>query len=422
LAEASILTDDFLRELMNVGEVDILIGVPTLNAAATVGPVVQSVRAGLLKYFPRQRAVIINVDGGSRDSTQDLIRATAISDLGRVSNPNALRTLHSISTTYEGSDENGGSLHTIVAAAELLRATTCGVISPDSSSLEPEWIDRLLRPVIRDNFDLVTPIYQRHKFDGLLVRNLVYPMTRALYCKPVREPHPGEFAFSGQLASYFLEQDIWSQPATENGAETYFIIAAISGGFRLTQSFLGAKPRVDNRSADLVLAMRQTVGVLFWALERNFPVCTAQAEADAASITDPKAATSIEPVRVNRKRLYEMFVHGVAELEPVLSSILSASTLAELKQTAAASEDSFRYSDELWVRTVYEFAAAYHREVISPDHVIQALAPLYRGKAYTFLVENRDTSAEEVEERIENLCLTFERLKPYLLELWNGRK
>ena len=48
---------------MNVGEVDILIGVPTLNAAATVGPVVQCVRAGLLKYFSRQRAVIINVYG-----------------------------------------------------------------------------------------------------------------------------------------------------------------------------------------------------------------------------------------------------------------------------------------------------------------------------------------------------------------------
>ena len=422
MAEGSILTDDFLRELMNVGEVDILIGVPTLNAAATVGPVVQCVRAGLLKYFPRQRAVIVNVDGGSRDSTQDLIRATAISDLGRASNPNALRTLHSISTTYEGSDADGAALHTIVAAAELLRATTCGVISPDSSSIEPEWIDRLLRPVIRDNFDFVTPIYQRHKFDGLLVRNLVYPITRALYCKRVREPHPSEFAFSGRLASYFLEQDIWSQPATENGAETYFIIAAISGGFRLTQSFLGPKPRVDHRSGDIVLAMRQTVGVLFWALQRNFPICTAPAEADAAATIDPKAVTTVEPVRVNRKRLYEMFVHGLAELEPVLSSILSLSTLGDLKQAAAAPEESFRYSDELWVRTVYEFAAAYHKEVISPDHVVQALAPLYRGLAYTFLVENRDASAEGVEERIENLCLTFERLKPYLLELWNGRK
>ena len=40
MAEESILTDDFLRELINVGEVDILVGVPTYNDARTVGPVI----------------------------------------------------------------------------------------------------------------------------------------------------------------------------------------------------------------------------------------------------------------------------------------------------------------------------------------------------------------------------------------------
>jgi len=63
LAEESILTDDFLRELMNVGEVDLVIGVPTYNDAKTVGQVVQAIRTGLLKYFPRHRSVIINADG-----------------------------------------------------------------------------------------------------------------------------------------------------------------------------------------------------------------------------------------------------------------------------------------------------------------------------------------------------------------------
>ncbi len=422
MAEESILTDDFLRELMNVGEVDILIGVPTLNDAATVGQVVQCIRAGLLKYFPRQRSVIVNVDGGSRDSTQDLVRAASISDLAQGTNPSALRTLHCISTSYEGSSENGTGLHTIVAAADLVRATICAVVSPDSISIEPEWIERLLRPVSRDNVDLVTPIYRRNKFDGLLVRNLVYPMTRALYCKPVREPHPADFAFSGRLANFFLEQDIWSQPATQNGAETYLVISAITGGFRLAQSFLGPRPRVDHSSGDLVLALRQSVAVLFWALGKNFPVCPANAVSEATPATSAEGEVSLEYVRVNRKRLYEMFVHGLEELNPVLNSILSLSTLAELKQAAAAGEDSFRYSDELWARTVYEFAAAYHQEVISPDHVIQALAPLYRGKTYTFLVENRDSSAVDVEKNVENLCLTFERFKPYLLETWNRRK
>ena len=169
-------------------------------------------------------------------------------------------------------------------------------------------------------------------------------------------------------------------------------------------------------------AMRQSVGVLFWALGKNFPECPPIPAAEAAPPIGRVAEVSLEPVRVNRKRLHQMFVHGLAELNPVLDSILSASTLAELNQAATAAEESFRYSDELWVRTVYEFAAAYHREVISPDHVIQALAPLYRGKVYTFLVENREASADEVETNVENLCLTFERLKPYLVEIWNGRK
>jgi hypothetical protein len=59
---------------------------------------------------------------------------------------------------------------------------------------------------------------------------------------------------------------------------------------------------------------------------------------------------------------------------------------------------------------------------MSRDHILQALVPLYRGRMFTFLVENRTSSAAEVGNNIENLCLEFERLKPYLLELWNGRK
>jgi hypothetical protein len=74
------------------------------------------------------------------------------------------------------------------------------------------------------------------------------------------------------------------------------------------------------------------------------------------------------------------------------------------------------------VKTVYEFAAAYQNSVISRDHIIQALAPLFRGRALTFLMENRNGSAANVENNVEALCLEFERMKPYLLEKWNGGK
>jgi glucosylglycerate synthase len=422
LAEVSILTDDFLRELINVGEVDILIGVPTHNDGGTVGQVVQAVRAGLLRYFPRERTAIINADGGSRDGSRELVRAAAISDIQRAANLQALRTLHSISTQYEGEPSRGRALHTILAAAELLRAKACVVISPDSVNLQPEWIEKLLCPVHWENIDLVTPIYCRHKFDGLLVRNLLYPVTRAVYGRRVREPHPAEFAFSARLATHLLGQDVWSQEVGQTGAETYLVIEAITAGFQLAQSFLGPKSRTDQSAADLVGALRQTVGALFWSLQKTFPVQLDLRDSQPVATSGAESEVSAEPMRINRKRLHGAFVRGIADLEPVLSSILAPSTLADLKRMAALPEEQFRYPNQLWARSVYEFAASYRQAVINRDHIVQALAPLYRGRAYTFLVENKDAMADEVETSIEGLCQTFEVLRPYLVEVWDQKK
>src|SRR5205814_8813382 len=92
-ADDSILTDEFLRQLINVGEVDILVGLPTHNNAKTIGSVVQAIRSGILQGFSRERAVIINADGGSKDGTPELVTGISIDDVRRSSNVHALRTL-----------------------------------------------------------------------------------------------------------------------------------------------------------------------------------------------------------------------------------------------------------------------------------------------------------------------------------------
>jgi hypothetical protein len=407
---------------MSVGEVDLLVSVPTHNSAQTVGETVQRIRMGLLKYFPRERAVILNADAGSKDGTREVIAATAIDDLQRSANLYSLRTLPVISTVYGDSPETDVALRTVLAAADLLHAKACAVVSPDSTSITPDWIERLLRPVYRENFDLVMPVYRRHKFDGLLLRNLIYPMTRALYAKRVREPYALEFAFSDRFGGHLLEKQIWDHESKGLAAEMRMTITAMAGGFRLYQTFLGSKPHVDRTGADLVAALRQTVGTLFWSLEPNFQYWSATGEPESVPSCGAEYDLTTEPIRVNRKRLYQLFSSGVGELEPVLRSILSAQTLAEVQNIARLPEDDFRYPHELWVRTAYEFASSYHKSVINRDHIIQALAPLYRGKVYTFLLENRDASGAEVEANVEELCLTFERQKPYLLDVWNARE
>src|ERR1035438_472663 len=335
LAEESFLTDDFLRQLINVGEVDILVGLPTHNNVKTVGSIVQTIQSGILHGFPRERAVIINADGGSRDGTPELVTGVSIDDVRPASNLYALRTLHSISTQYASSPASGVALRTILAAAELLRAKACVVLSPESANIEPEWLSKLLGPIYRDGFDLVTPTYRRHKFEGLLITNLVYPMTRALYGLRIREAYSPEFAFSGRLGSQFLGQNVWSDGTEGEGVELRFTLAAIAGKYRICQSFLGEKIHIERRAADLVPALRQTVGALFSALEPDFPIWSVVAESQAVPTTGADHEVLLEPsLRINRKRLRDMFATGVAELESVFQAILSPATLAELQRIA----------------------------------------------------------------------------------------
>lgn len=422
MADENILSDDLLRQLISVGEVDVLVGLHTHDNAKTIGRIVEVVREGLLRYFPRERVAILNADGGSQDGTPDLVRASSINDARNAYSFEALRTMHCISSQLSGDASNGRAMHVIVAAADLLRAKACAVIAPESSEVQPDWVDRLLRPIYREHVDLVTPVYRRHRFEGILVTNLMYPMTRALYGKSIREPRPGEFAFSDRLAGQFVGHELWASDAGRMGPDVCFTMTALAEDLKVSQTFLGPRGHLEQQAIDLVSALRQTVGPLFWSMERTQAAWSAIHETQAVPTAGPAYEITMDDVTVDHARLLQMFRSGVADLGPVLKSILSPGTLEQLQRAATLDDGTFGYSGELWATTVYEFSSAYHRSVISRDHIIQALAPLYRGRAYTFLTENRNASQQELEASIETLCVTFERLKPYLTELWTAQE
>ena len=422
MADEDILSDDLLRQLISVGETDILVGIHTHNNAKTIGRVVQAVREGLLKHFPRERVAILNVDGGSQDGTTDLVRAAAISDVGDATPFYALRTLHCISSQYDSVPSAGKAMHIVVAASDLLRVKACAIVAPESFEIQPDWMNRLLRPIYGEHYDFVAPVYSRQRFDGMLVTNLMYPMTRAVYGKPIREPRPGEFAFSDRLVSDLVGHELWNQDAGRLGPEVCFTVSALADDARIFQTFLGPKGHVDQGPADLVPALRQTVAPLFWSMEATFDWWNTIGVLQALPSDGPEYEVSMDPVHVDLTRLHQMFTSGVTDLQDVLRSIVSASTLAQLQSAATNEGNNFQYTDELWVKVVYEFAASYHRSVINRDHIIQALAPLYRGRAYAFLTENLKASKDELAMHIESLCQTFERQKPYLLELWTAQE
>ena len=426
MEDENFLTDDFLRQLINVGEVDILVGLPTHNNAKTIGSIVHTIRSGILRDFPRERAVIINADGGSRDGTPELITGVSIDDVRPASNLYALRTLHAISTKYASTPaewscvaDDSGSCRT---------APSQGVyrgLSRIRNLSTPEWISNLLRPVYYEGFDLVSPTYRRHKFDGLIDDEpAVSDDSRALRRKDPRSPHAGVRILrpSGKPIPWPEWLERWKSVKT--GLELRFTLAAITGGFRICQSFLGDEGSLSN-AAPQTLCRRCgkpwrfvfRIGVRLRRMERSvwFPADSYHGAVMARSYSWIRCGSiGSACARCLRTEL--------PNWNPSFSRFSLLPLWPNCSRSPAWTKSEFRYPAELWVKTVYEFAAAYQKSVINRDHIIQALAPLFRGRVFTFLVENRNGSAKDVANNIESLCLEFERLKPYLLEIWKSKE
>ena len=407
---------------MSVGEVDLLVAVPSHNNAGTIGQTVQAIEESYQQNFVRDRVVIVNVDGGSTDHTTDVVLNMNGRKSGVHRGITSLRTVHRVATQYAKSPSQGMALRTILATADLLRARSCAIVSPTTTNLDASWIANLLRPAYRQEFEFVAPLYARSKFQGLLARNLLYPMSRAVFGQRIREVYTEEWGFSGRLAAQCLSQNVWNDEAIRARPEAWMAATAMSSGLKCCQSFLGPKERpAPGTGPDLVEAVRQTVGNLFWCMDvfQGYWMDRRGSEPVPAFGPDHELTSDEKPP--NQEKIFELFRTGVNGLDTILASILTPDTHAQIKETAARGQDKFRFAPELWVKTLYEFAASYHRTVINRDHVVQALVSLYRGQSYSFLLEHAESSAEEIEADSEMLCLEFEKQKPYLIERWKAK-
>jgi hypothetical protein len=99
----------------------------------------------------------------------------------------------------------------------------------------------------------------------------VYPLVRALYGVHLRQPAAAEFACSGRVIDYFLNQDVWDRDGAQVGIDLWLTTAAASGDFRLGEAMLGVRthqPRGEE-ALDLGTTIVQVVGSLFADLERR---------------------------------------------------------------------------------------------------------------------------------------------------------
>jgi glycosyltransferase involved in cell wall biosynthesis len=409
----------FQTQLEEIKEADILVGVPSYNNVRTIGHVVRAVTAGLAKYFPGAKAVLLNSDGGSTDGTQEEVKRVQIEDFKTILTSHPVHPIHKIVTPYHGVPGKGSAFRTIFEAADALRAKACAVVDSDLRSITPEWMELLLRPIYGEGFDYVAPLYARHKFDGTITNSIVYPLTRTLYGKRVRQPIGGDFGFSARLAEFYLTKNVWETDVARFGIDIWMTTLAIAEGYKVCQSFLGAKIHdAKDPGSDLGPMFTQVVSSVYGLTAEYQHLWRDVRGSEPVSIFGFHYEVGLEAVSVNAARMIGNFRLGVKDLMGIWEKILPHETVLWLESLGRVSDEAFSFPEDLWVRIVYDFAVAYHKGTVHRDHLLKSMIPLYLGWVASFVTENRESSAREVEEKIEGLCKLFEEMKPYLIEHW----
>ena len=424
VSKPEILAPAVLHRLAGIGKADIVVGIPSYQSAATIGHVVQAAQTGLAKYFPHAQSVILNSDGGSTDDTAAVVASAGALDAAVVFVPNPVRPIHRFTVPYHGVPGKGSAFRTVFRAAELLDARACAVVDADLRSITPEWIHLLVAPIMEQGADFVAPYYHRHKFDGTITNNLVYPLTRALYGKRVRQPIGGEFGVSPALVRDYLQRPVWDTDVARFGIDIWMTTTAICGGYRVCQAFLGAKLHdAKDPGADLAGMLVQVLGTVFTLMETYEDTWRHVEGSEPVPLVGFQYGVGLDPIRVDTARMIEHYRRGVRDLEPIWRMVFDRGTMARLGSLACCDGPDFLIDDRLWASLIYDLAAACHRRASDRADLVRAALPLYMGRVASFVAEIAEAGAEAVEARIEHLCAVFEAQKDDLRRTWaDGRR
>jgi glucosylglycerate synthase len=394
-----------------ITQADIVVGIPSLNEAATISQPTKQADKGLTKYFPGRSAVIVNCDNNSQDGTGKAFMGTVT------------KTPKIYLSTEDQVNGKGNNLRNLFQKAVELSARAILVVDADVTNVTPLWIRNLGEPLFED-YHFVAPLYIRHKYDGTLTSNIAYPLTRTLYGRRVRQPISGDVGFSGELARIFAheESDSWNDAVAHYGINIWMTTIAVENRLPVIQSFM-AKPRLhkSRKPTEEVHAMfHDVVGTIFDLMCR-YDTFWKDVKWSRPSAVFGFGVGDVEmplPVELEVKILSEKLAAGLAAYKELYRGVLHSDNLNKLFEVADFPAEGFEFPTGLWAKILYDFAVAYRDDRFPKHELLDALVPLFHGKEMSFAAETQAMNSQQVEEFIEDQCLQFEKTKPYLIERW----
>lgn len=403
---------DITRELLGrIGQASLVVGVPSFNNGSTIGHVVRMAAEGLTKFFPSHSFAIVVADGGS---TLDNSREEALAGIRESRIPGVVGI-------YRGLPGKGSAVRMIFAAAAELQAQAVALLDADLRSIEPFWVERLLGPILQAGAAFVSPLYVRYKYDGTITNNVAYNMLRCLYGKRIRQPIGGEFGLAMPLVRSLLAQPVWDTDIARFGIDIWLTVSALTAQVPCYQTHLGVKVHdAKDPATSLEPMFRQVVGTLFSLMEVTEEHWLPRDGSEPVPVWGDPIHQEPEAFPIDLDRLITQFYLSWKTLHGAWESVLQPDTFSELAAYVASGSRVFELPTDLWVRILFEFAAAFHRRPDYKRQILELLSPLYFARVASFIRRTQALSNQEAEKVVEEQARIFEVRKPYLRSLWSA--
>jgi len=408
------LPPDVERQLENLAPAEVAVSVPTYNNASTISKVVEAIRVGLEKHFEGVPAVLINTDAGSSDATTERVGEAPL-PMVRAIHPAPPGQLAAV--PFHGVPGRGASIQLSLGIARHLGARALVVLEADAVSIDDEWLERLVRPVLEQGADLVLPVHARHRYDGTMTNLVLAPLVGALFGRRLHQPFAGARAMSARLLDRFAEAP-WPPPG-RNETDLWVAGTAIAEDFAVREAQLGPwRVESNTRTTDLPTMVAQTLGAVFTLMD-GYEELWRRPAAEAPSPSEGAAAPPPgDPARVDVERMLRAFQRGLSDLGTIWEQVLAPETWGDVLSLESEDFARFRFPDELWARAVYDFAVGHHHHVVYHDHLLRSFVPLYLGRTAAFVLATRARDTAAAEAALDATATAFEEQKPYLVDRW----
>jgi len=388
--------------------IDIMVGVLCKNVETTVLNVLNVINEGLYRYFPDYKKAIVVSIADSSDNTWEAV--------------NLFQPYNTICKTVTKDITSGGKgagVMTIFEMAHSCNAKCVVLVDGDLLSIKPGWIQTIANPIVYGRADLTVPYYIRHKYDGVITNNVVYPFTRALYGKDIRQPIAGEYALSKNLYELLRNHPLFPP---DFGIDIFILTVAAAEGMYVKEGLYSLKihestSRYLEPEKFLIPMFRKVIGAMFELAKHYETYWKSRPTEWHSKFYRECFSKKPIPVKIDLPGMKKQFKEEFSSSKNTMKRFLSDEIVEEIEKIANNKSD---FDSELWAETVYNFASSWKNMKTQSEQylLVDSLKTLWIGRFVSYANEVKDLDMNEAEIVIQKQAETFENKFDYLKSIY----